>query len=113
MKEKNLEIVKKDSKVYEIRLVRNDLPVNISGWTVSFYVKLDWNDSDSSALIFKDVTFPSNAESVNGIGYLSLTSIETDIPIGEYYYDAKFLDGSYRETFISGKLNIIPSIRIA
>jgi hypothetical protein len=113
MKEKNLEIVKKDSKTYEFRLVRNGLPVNISGWTISFYVKTDWNDLDSAALIAKSYVFPSNSESTSGIGYLALTSTETNIAIGEYYYDMKFVDGTYRETFVRGKLNVLPSIRIA
>jgi hypothetical protein len=113
MKELNLNLVKKDSKTYEIRLSRNDLPVNISGWTVSFYVKLDFNDLDSAALIAKNYTFPSNSESISGIGYLALTSTETNIAVGEYYYDFKFVDGTYRETFLHGKMVVIPSIRIA
>ena len=38
---------------------------------------------------------------------------DTNIAIGEYYYDFKFVDGAYRETFLRGKMVIIPSIRIA
>jgi len=111
MKEINRQIVQKDTKTYTFRLTRNRLPVNISGWYVYFTVKTDWTDADSSALISKTVLMPNNVESVAGIGYLSLTSIETDIPINEYFYDFKFVDTDYRETFQRGHLNIIPSAR--
>jgi hypothetical protein len=113
MKELNLQLVKKDSKTYEFRLVRNNAPVNISGWYVYFTVKADWNDADSSALISKSYQFPSNSESIGGIGYLSLTTTDTNITIGEYVYDFKFVDTNYRETFQRGHLNIIPSARIS
>ena len=113
MKELNLQLVKKDSKTYEFRLVRNELPVNISGWYVYFTVKTDFNDADSAALISKSYQFPSNSESIGGVGYLALTTADTNIAVGEYYYDFKFIDGAYRETFLRGKMVVVPSIRIA
>lgn len=111
MKTVNLCIVKKDTKVYTIVLKQNGVAVNISGWQLYFTVKSDPNDADSSALLSKNVTFPSNTDSQNGIGYLSLTSIDTNIAVGEYYYDAKFIDTDFRQTFLTGKLVIVPSIR--
>jgi len=113
MKELNLQLVKKDTKTYEFRLVRNDIPVNISGWYVYFTVKRDWNDLDSSAIISKTVQFPNNSESISGIGYLSLSTSDTNVDIGDYYYDMKFVDTGMRETFLRGKMVIIPSIRLA
>jgi len=113
MKELNLQLVRKDSKTYEFRLVRNEVPVNISGWSLYFTVKSDFNDVDEEALILKNVLFPTNSESLLGIGYLSLTSAETSIDVGEYYYDMKFIDTNYRETFMRGKLVVVPSIRIS
>lgn len=113
MKEINLEIVKKDSKTFEFRITRNGIAQPINGWYIYFTVKADFNDVDGSALITKSYQFPNNVESTNGIGYLSLTNSETNIVIGEYFYDMKFVDGSYRETFVRGKLTILPSIRIA
>jgi hypothetical protein len=113
MKELNRQIVCKDTKTYTFRLTRNGLPVNISGWYVYFTVKADWNDADSSALISKSYQFPSNSESIGGVGYLALTSADTNITIGEYVYDFKFVDTNYRETFQRGHLNIIPSARIS
>jgi len=113
MKSLNLQIVKKDTKTFTIRLSRNGVAVDISGWYVYFTVKTDFNDLDSSALILKDKQFPSNSESQAGIGYLDLSSSETNIEIGDYYYDMKFIDTGYRETFLRGKLSILPSLRIA
>ena len=111
MKEINLQVVSKDTKTYTIRLKRNGVAVDISGWSLAFTAKLDFNDSDSNALINKNILFPSNTDSEAGIGYLTLSSSDTDLPVGELYYDAKFIDIDLRVTFMRGKLIILPSIR--
>jgi hypothetical protein len=113
MKDMHLQLVQKDTKTYTIRLTKNGVAENISGWKLYFTVKTDFNDADSAALISKDVTFPNNAESIAGIGYLSLTSSETNIAIGEYWYDMKFIATNYRETFLRGQINLVPSIRVS
>jgi hypothetical protein len=112
MKEINLECVAKDTKTYTLRLKRNGIAVDISGWSLYFTAKTDFNDLDASAKILKTVLFPSNAESEAGIGYLTLTSSDTDLDVGELYYDCKFLDTGLRCTFMRGKLIIVPSIRL-
>jgi hypothetical protein len=112
MKEINLQIVSKDTKTYTVRLKRNGIAVNISGWTLTFTAKVDFNNLDAAAVINKTIIFPTNAESVSGIGYLPLTSAETNLTVGEYFYDMKFIDTGYRETFVRGKLMILPSIRL-
>ena len=111
MKSINLQLVKKDTKVWKFVIKKNNLPEDISGWTLYFTVKNDFNDEDSAAIITKNVTFPSNAESQAGIGYLPLTSTDTNVEIGERYYDMKFIDTGYRETFLRGKVNILFTIR--
>lgn len=113
MKQLTLNLVKKDTKQYTFKLTRNGVAEDISGWQLYYTVKVDFNDVDLSAKILKNVTFPNNAESQAGIGYLNLTSTETDIPVGEYFYDFKFIDTNYRETFLRGKLEVIPTIRTA
>lgn len=113
MREINLQLVKKDTKTYTIRLTRNGSAIDISNWSIYFSVKSDWNDLDASAKILKTVLLPSNAESEAGIGYLSLTSDDTDLDIGEFYYDLKLIDTGYRQTVMRGKLVVVPSIRIA
>jgi len=112
MKDINLEIVRKDTKNYRVILKRDGIAVDISGWTVYFTVKNDFNDADSVALISKNYLMPNNSDSQAGIGYLPLSSSDTNIAIGEYVYDMKFINTNYVETFARGKLLIIPSIRI-
>jgi hypothetical protein len=111
MKETNLEIVARDTKNYTVRLTQNGVAVDISGWSIYFTVKTNFNDLDASAVLSKNILIPSNAESQAGIAYLPLTSAETNLAIGTYYYDIKLIDTGYRVTFSSGKLNIMPSIR--
>jgi hypothetical protein len=77
MKNTNLSLVKKDSKTWKIVIKKNNLPEDISGWSLYFTCKTDFNDADSAAIITKNVTFPHNAESEAGIGYLILTSTDT------------------------------------
>jgi len=108
-----LQLVKKDTKTYSFTIKRNDVAVDISGWTVYFTVKQSYEDLDENAIITKNYTFPSDATSVSGIGYLALTSDDLDVDIGNYVYDMKFVDTGYRETFLYGKINIIPSARLA
>jgi hypothetical protein len=112
MKSLNLQLVKKDTKTWKLVLTRNGSPEDISGWSLYFTAKTNFNDLDNAAIITKNVTFPNNAESQAGIGYLSLTSIDTDVAVGESYYDFKLIDTGYRETFLSGKLNIVRTIRL-
>ena len=111
MKQTNLEIVRKDSKTYVLLVKRNGVAEDISGWVLTFYVKTDFNDLDAAALIAKSITFPSNTDSQNGIGYLALTSTDTNIALGEFYYDAKLIDGTNRETFLQGMLQIVQTIK--
>lgn len=110
MRDLNLQIVAEDTKIYTVRLTRHNLPVNISGWSLFFTVKKDFNDLDIDAVISKSVIFPNNTDSINGIGFLSLTSTDTTLAVGEYFYDFKLIDIDYRETFLRGKLIIIPTI---
>lgn len=111
MKNTPLCLVAKDTKTYEFRLTKNGSAVDISGWTVYFTVKLNFNHTDSQAAILKNFTFPSNTNSQNGIGFLDLTSADTDIAIGDYYYDIKFIATDLRETFSRGMMVVVPSIR--
>jgi hypothetical protein len=111
MREINLEIVRRDTKNYKLQITQNGVAVDVSGWTIYYTVKTDFNDVDSSALISKNVLIPSNSESMAGITYLALSSSDTALPVGEYFYDIKLIDTGSRVTFMSGKLDIVPSIR--
>jgi hypothetical protein len=113
MKTVNLQINKKDTKTYVLTVKNNGVAVDVSGWHLYFSVKSDFNDTDVSAKLLKDITIPSNVDSQAGICYLPLTSAETNIDLGEFYYDIKLADTNYRETFMGGMLQIVQSIRTA
>ena len=112
MKETVLEVVSKDTKTYTIRLTENKVAVPINGWNLLFTVKNNFNDLDADAVISKTVLMPDNANSTNGIGYLSLTSDDTDLEVKEFFFDMKLENpGLTRITFARGKFVILPSIR--
>ena len=115
MKNINLEIVYKDTKVYTFRAknATTGLPYPVNGITIYFTVKSNFNDADSSAKLAKSYLIPTDTDSLNGIAYLSLTESDTTIDVGEYYYDMKFVKPGMRSTIIRGRLSIIPSIKKA
>ena len=112
MRNLDLQLVKKDTKTYTVNIAKAGVGEDISGWSLYFTVKRSLEDTDENAIISKNVTFPSNAESQDGVGYLPLTSEDSDVDLGNFYYDMKFIDTNYRETFLRGKYNIVPSIRL-
>jgi hypothetical protein len=65
------------------------LPYNLTGKTLFFTVKelTDYDETDSSALIQKDVSVHTDA--VNGITVVSLDKTETDVEVGIYKWDIK------------------------
>lgn len=105
-----LQIIQRDTKNYSINLTKKGIPQDISGWTLTFVVKKNFNDADINAVIFKSIIIPNDTESQNGRYNFTLSSTDTDLPNDEYWYDLKFIDGDMRETFARGKLLIIPSI---
>ena len=82
-----------------------------SGDHIYFTVKTepDSSASDTSALIKKDWTVGTNA-SYDTDGYLNLALAEADtnIEVGDYYYDIKLVSGSVAETLAFGELKILP-----
>jgi len=114
MKTVDLQLVKKDTKTYTVTITNGGVAVDISGWSLYFTVKSNYEDIDADAIITKNIVFPANASSVAGIGYLPLTMDDTDVALGNYKYDMKLIDGTTsRETFLRGKYNIIPSARLS
>jgi hypothetical protein len=109
MKEISLELIQGDTKNWKIQIRQNNLPVNISGWLIFFTAKTDYNVSDEDATISVTYTVPNNVEAQDGITYLVLTSEDTDVAVGTYFYDIKY-QGTERVTIVRGNLNIIPTI---
>ena len=65
---------------------------NITGYTVFFTVKRNQNDPDADALIAKEIIAHTNA--VAGLTTVALSSTDTDIEEGDYFYDFQLVDGS-------------------
>lgn len=78
-------------------------PIDISGRTLWFTVKSDYNDPDIAKLVQASVTFPANADSIAGIGWLFVPHTETEnLTIGEEVWC------DFQQTFTDeqGNLNV-------
>lgn len=103
----NLEITQTDTKTYKVTITESGVAVNIAGHLLFFTVKEKLSDMDSSALISKTVTCPNNTDSQAGIGYIVLSSSDTNIAAGNYSYDMKYQNTiSFRKTIVSGQFRV-------
>lgn len=104
---KDLEVIQTDTKTYKITVTKNGAVEDISGHLLFFTVKTKLTDADVTALISKTVTCPNDADSQAGIGYITLSSSDTNVAFGNYTYDLKYQDGSnLRKTVMSGKYQV-------
>lgn len=104
----NLEpLYRGDSREYNVTFTdSNGGAINISLWKVYFTVKKNYSDSDSQAIIKKDVTAHNEPE--NGKTKVILLPADTDnlIP-ARYYYDIQIKrDAEDILTVLQGKIRI-------
>ncbi len=66
------------------------VPVVLTSNTVYFTVKINKDDTDASALIAKSWT--SHTDATNGITSVELSTSESNIAVGTYYYELKRKD---------------------
>jgi len=86
-------IVAGDDRTYSINITdRNDEPRDISGWTIRVTLKERKTDTDSDAVIKKDVT--SHTAPTEGQTEFSFTSTETKGLDGTYFYDIQITDSN-------------------
>jgi len=106
---KDLEIFKKTSKTYEIRITKNGAAEPITGWTFYFTAKSEMADTDADAKIKKDVT--EHVDAIGGKTLIELIPSDTDLEAGVYWYDIKYLDdcGNSGVLFM-GKLKIVETV---
>jgi hypothetical protein len=73
-------------------------------------------DADSISLLQKVVTFPADVDSEAGLGSLVLTSVDTAITPGTYFYDMQLVDSTNSPpevtTITSGKVKIMQDISV-
>ena len=110
MQYKDLEIIKKTTKIYELIFKKNGAYKDITDWTIYFTVKSNMNDTDASAKISKTVT--SHSDPTNGITLITLDPTDTDLDAGNYYFDIGFKDDESQEgVLFQGKLKIVEAVR--
>lgn len=83
-----LSVNRKNTQTYNLTITEDSVAKNINGYTVKFTVKKNTNDLDNDdigAIISKTV----EATSEVGIATVTLTSTDTDINPGTYFYDIK------------------------
>jgi len=103
-KEVDLCITQGDEKAYNLTFKDGDgNAINITGSTVSFSAKARL--SDTATVISKDVT--NHTDPTNGKTTITLTTTDTNIDRGVYYYDIQIQGGGInRKTVVKGKLEI-------
>lgn len=93
------------------RVTLRKLPVDITGFTFFFTAKKNADDVDADAVITKDVD--SHIDATNGQTKITLSTSDTDIDVGDYYYDIEMKDGGgLITTFLDGTLTIMQDITI-
>lgn len=91
---RTLEIIRGDTRAIDVTVKDSSgSPINITGGSVFFTVNASESPADDTdAEISKDVT--SHTDAANGESRINLTSTDTDIDPGEYFYDIQFVDSA-------------------
>ena len=87
------DLMRGDTREYEMTFLdENSQPIDISNTTMWSTLKLDRTDPDPGVLQ-KSVTFPADANSQAGIGYLKWDEADTQIlePGVKYWYDFQWV----------------------
>jgi len=88
---------KGDTRTYRLTFKdKTGNPLDLTDLAVYFVVKND--DADTSSIIEKIIT--SHLDPTNGITEINLSSSDTDIDYGIYYFEIYLLDGSGQKTTI-------------
>jgi len=106
-----------DTKVFNLTFAdASGTAIDISGLKLWVTMKSNTADLDDAAAIQKVITFPADADSVAGIGSITLSSVETSVTPGTYYYDFQLVDESLSPpsvtTITSGRVNILQDITL-
>ena len=74
---------------FTVTIEYNGVAINITNDTVRFMVKENIDDTDAQAVI--NVTADVVTQGANGIAIFNLTSAQTDIDPGNYWYEISWL----------------------
>lgn len=86
-----ISVYRGDDKTWTLNFTdTNGDPIDLTGATVFFTIKVNKTDKDSDAIISKDQS--SHVDAVNGQTTISLTDSDTDVRVGNYHYDIQLVD---------------------
>ena len=80
----------KTTKAFDVTITVNGVAQDISGDTSTLIFKKKKTDTDDEAVLIKE-TFENT---VDGVAKFKLTPTDTDLPIGAYYYEIKWVNSS-------------------
>jgi hypothetical protein len=105
------EIYKGDTKTYNLLFKDKNGLLNITGWTLYFTLKSSLTLADNAAEIAKVVT--NHSDPTHGRTTIPLTSSDTNIAIGTYYYDIRVVTNTNSVyTVLTGTIRIINPVTL-
>lgn len=105
-----IEAIRGDTNTYNLKVVRNRSPVNLTNAIIQFAAKLNHDDLDIDAVIVKDATITGP---VGGLAEITLNPSDTMQFPGEInlLYDVKLLElGGKVTTLQKGVLVVVVSV---
>ena len=105
----DIDIYKKATKTYEATLKKDGIAPDLTGWTIYFVVKTNMSDTDTNAKIKKTITTHYNPTA--GITRVELSSTDTNITVGSYYYSVEYTDVDGRNGVLRmGRFNVLQPV---
>lgn len=97
-------IYRKDDVKIPITMTNNGIPVDLTGVTLKFILKKELEES-SAILIEKTIT--THLDATNGKSEIILTTTDTNLTPGKYYYSIIMIDSrGYKTTLIVSDVEI-------
>ena len=87
----NFKVLRNCSKTWELKFLKSNAPIPITGWTIIFMAKQSLTDADSSAIISHVYTDADFIDAVNGRMIIKITQEDTNIDPCNLYYAVKFI----------------------
>lgn len=89
----DLSIYEGEDKVWTVTITDSSgTPIDITGYTFLFTVKTNIDDTDTAAIIQKEIT--SHSDPTNGVTEITLIQSDTNNKDGKFLYDYQWLDTS-------------------